>query len=653
MNMPAPSVSALGVRGFARLARALLAVAAVGLAAAALPCRADEGDLPGRVGRVAVVAGTVRTVNADGAWVGLPRNHPLTTGDRVVTEADGRAALEVGSSTVRLGPSTDVQFIRLDDEKIQLHFSRGVMALRVRSPDVLGEISVDTDEGVWVPHHVGYFRFDRPPNDVLSAMAWSGDMLLEAPDSSLPIAANQRAEVWQEGPQNTTHYRRVPIPSDDFSTWALAQDKLEDRAHASAQGASAPLPEEMTGGEDLSQYGTWAQSADYGPVWYPSGVPSGWAPYTDGTWSFVGGWGWTWIDYAPWGFAPFHYGRWAWIGGRWGWCPGYWGPRPVYAPALVGWVGGPGFYGSGYPWVGWVPLAPYEVYYPAYPISIVYWNGVNGGHAPPPIHRPTPYPITSRPRSVPSGPATYANRNVPGAVSMAPAQSLGQRQPTPVQRAPGTARLVSQVVDGKAQMLAPPAPPQGRAAPGAGSARGVRTTGPSKSAAPADPGGPAAAAAAPAAPNAPAAMPAPAAPGARGGPSGRSPRFVATPRPIEVAASQALMRRVANSGRSPSAINAPPSQFNAPPSQFNAPPSQFTAPPSQFNAPPTQFNAPPTQFNAPPSGINAPSPSMNDPRTQAGPGFGSRPMPGPAFGSAGSGVFGNGQNAGFVNPRGH
>ena len=53
-------------------------------------------------------------------------------------------------------------------------------------------------------------------------------------------------------------------------------------------------------------------------------------------------WGWTWIDDAPWGYAPFHYGRWAHVRNRWCWVPGPRHVRAVYAPALVGWVGSPG-----------------------------------------------------------------------------------------------------------------------------------------------------------------------------------------------------------------------------------------------------------------------------------------------------------------------
>ena len=58
--------------------------------------------------------------------------------------------------------------------------------------------------------------------------------------------------------------------------------------------------------------------------------------------------------------------------------------RPVYAPALVAWVGGPGANVSlsvgGGPAVGWFPLAPREVYVPAYRVSPRYVRDVNHTH---------------------------------------------------------------------------------------------------------------------------------------------------------------------------------------------------------------------------------------------------------------------------------
>ncbi|UUZ51547.1 hypothetical protein LP420_20690 [Massilia sp. B-10] len=65
-----------------------------------------------------------------------------------------------------------------------------------------------------------------------------------------------------------------------------------------------------------------------------------WVPYRDGRWTYLQPWGWTWVDNAPWGYAPFHYGRWVTVGGRWCWSPGRNVTRAVWSPALVGWVGG-------------------------------------------------------------------------------------------------------------------------------------------------------------------------------------------------------------------------------------------------------------------------------------------------------------------------
>src|SRR6266540_4045215 len=70
-----------------------------------------------------------------------------------------------------------------------------------------------------------------------------------------------------------------------------------------------------------------------------------------GRWRWIAPWGWSWIDDMRWGFAPSHYGRWASIPEadpldpsaqgpeRWGWVPGRRIADPVYAPALVAFLG--------------------------------------------------------------------------------------------------------------------------------------------------------------------------------------------------------------------------------------------------------------------------------------------------------------------------
>jgi hypothetical protein len=139
----------------------------------------------------------------------------------------------------------------------------------------------------------------------------------------------------------------------------------------------------------------------------------------------VAPWGWTWIDQAPWGFAPFHYGRWVIIRGRWAWVPGRYEARPVYAPALVGWIGNGGWslsfsFGTA-PAVGWFPLAPREVYVPAYRYSPTYLRQVNITH----VHDVTVIERAARPGSRES----HVYRERPQAVTVVPSSSLREGRP--------------------------------------------------------------------------------------------------------------------------------------------------------------------------------------------------------------------------------
>jgi hypothetical protein len=167
----------------------------------------------------------------------------------------------------------------------------------------------------------------------------------------------------------------APAP-DDFDRWSNDRDLRDDNS-ASARYVSREVP----GYSDLDDNGTWNEEPDYGPVWYPSAVDVGWAPYSYGSWNYIGPWGWSWVGYEPWGFAPYHYGRWAYIGSRWGWCPGPYYARPIYGPAFVGFLGGShwgvGFGGGFGGGIGWFPLGPREPFHPWYRTSGVYYRNVN------------------------------------------------------------------------------------------------------------------------------------------------------------------------------------------------------------------------------------------------------------------------------------
>ena len=389
-------------------------------------------DPPGRVGRLANLQGQVSWFDHEsGQWTEADRNRPLTTGDRVSTGANGRAELRVGSSVLRLAPATEVEVLRLDDDRMAWQLHSGTLALRLRTREAAQETELVTGEVRVQPERAGHYRFDRL-DDTTLAGAWRGSLRVQEPGAAVVIETGQRIELWREssrwsGAGAALRQRASRLTDDEFASWALAEDRQDER-----QTAYRYVSPEMTGAEDLDRHGRWEQHPEYGALWIPLVTVADWAPYRHGRWAWVQPWGWTWVDDARWGFAPFHYGRWVNWRGRWGWSPGAYVARPVFAPALVAWVGGPRLGVSiaiGLPAVAWVPLAPHEVFVPYYRHTPVYGGRVNvtlpqpgqppfpgRGHGlPPPAHQP--------------GPIMYSNQGVPGAVTVVPRDVLLQRQP--------------------------------------------------------------------------------------------------------------------------------------------------------------------------------------------------------------------------------
>ena len=458
------TLPALPTLRWRRVVRAMV-LATAALAGAGLARAQAQEDPPGRVGRVAEVAGDVRTINSEGAWADVARNQPLTTGDRITTGKASRATLQVGSTVLRLGADSDVVVTQMDDQHVRVKFDHGQLAVRVRSEDIPGELFIDTDEGAWVPHHRGQYRFDRTATgQVLAAQAWSGDMLLEAPDSSLPVAAAQRAQVWREGARQVTHYKSVPPVKDAFGDAVLAQDSADDKQ--AAANTAAQVPVEMTGAADLARFGTWSTGPNGVHLWTPARLPSGWQPFQQGAWWWSPRWGWTWVDDQPWGFAPSHYGRWLQVKGHWAWTPGQWGTaRPVYAPAVVGWFGGPALTVGDAPATGWVALAPDELLFPGYAVSAKYWNAVNDASVGPTGRRAVA--IAGRARVVPTGAPAYANRAVAGALAVVATPGLQPQVPVaqmPAVRAADQRKPAFDKAMAAATVTPPPAAPSGRGA---------------------------------------------------------------------------------------------------------------------------------------------------------------------------------------------
>ena len=333
-------------------------------------------DPPGRVGRVNWTEGSVTLQQAPDPEhpsdaIESPRNWPVTSGDSLSTGENSRVEVAVGSTMLRLGENTRVEVARLDDDAVVLRLVEGSLALRVRNTEASHGMEVQAGSARMEPQGAGLFRVDAR-GETLSATAWQSALRIQSPANDMTLQSGQRSDFGADG----GWYRTGAPEIDRFASWAMNQNEQ--------YGEVADVSPEMTGATDLNQYGDWSTHPEYGRVWAPRVVTAGWAPYRYGHWAWVRPWGWTWIDDTPWGFAPFHYGRWVLWGPRWVWVPGTWVARPTYAPAVVGWAGAPGVsvsvsFGPG---VGWFPLAPRDVYAPYYPCTPHYVRHVNYSHVP-------------------------------------------------------------------------------------------------------------------------------------------------------------------------------------------------------------------------------------------------------------------------------
>ena len=349
------------------------------LLASATPAQDQDQnqDPPSRVGRLNYMQGSVSyQVQGDTDWVAADPNRPLTTGDNLWSDKDSRGEVHIDSTAIRLSSETGLSFLNLDDRTVQLQLPQGRIEVHLRQLTPGDAFEVDTPNVAFTLERAGeYVIATDPDGNSTTIIVREGKGQVTGNGDSWDLDADQQYTF--DGTDQLSYDAERAPDFDDFEAWCQSRDQRENES-VSAQYVSR----DVDGYYDLDEYGEWSQDSDYGAVWYPRGVSVDWVPYHVGHWVYIAPWGWTWVDEEPWGFAPFHYGRWVLVGDRWGWVPGPRVVRPVYAPALVGFVGGPHFalsvsFGGGLTGVAWFPLGPRDVFVPTYHCSPHYVQYVN------------------------------------------------------------------------------------------------------------------------------------------------------------------------------------------------------------------------------------------------------------------------------------
>ena len=344
---------------------------------AATPVAAE--DEPARVvGRVYYIEGELsRYVRDENNWVDMVRDAPFGEGDTLYSADQSMTELIIPNGTwIRTGHETQIQFITLDAEITEVDVSKGMVRFYNKSPSTtikattaFGYVMADPDTA-----------FDiYADSDSVEVLAVRGNVRFihqqsearyEVMTGSTSIIANQDSVSTGEGTLDAS-WQRWNESRESF--WA-------NRTRGERRSVRYLPPALHDESYILEEYGDWERVPYEGsPRWFwrPTRVAVGWSPFTVGRWTVWCG-DQTWIPGEPFGYITHHYGNWVYMRNAWFWAP------PVVSvqvglplldigyhwyPGRVSWIHRDAY-------VGWVPLAPREIYYSHYnwggPYATVY-----------------------------------------------------------------------------------------------------------------------------------------------------------------------------------------------------------------------------------------------------------------------------------------
>lgn len=341
----------------ARRIAVLLGAALAGFSSAALA----EQDVRFRDGRFLETLGGVTLQRADDAGADeAVRNMPFLPGDRVWTDASGRAEIVFAEGEILwIAERSKVDSLgrggREQDERLGLRVFAGSFGARVRAGGPGFEFRAPG--GSVTTTGAAAFRVDvRAGETVLSV--GEGEVLAHFAGERLAVRAGERVRYADGAVDGPYRYQRAA--ADDFDRWC--EDRFSELARMARVRDDERLPDELDPyADELDRNGTWVYDEPSGYVYVPR-VAWDWAPYTYGRWIYTL-YGWTWVADEPWGFATSHYGRWGYSS-RLGW---HWMPRAGFAGAWVGWSFPGGRWGHT---IGWSALG-----FNDRPVGSIYGSG--------------------------------------------------------------------------------------------------------------------------------------------------------------------------------------------------------------------------------------------------------------------------------------
>jgi hypothetical protein len=317
------------------------------------------------VGRVYHIEGDLlRYVPEENDWVAVVKDAPFGTEDTLFSGSRGMGELIAPNGTwIRIGNSTQIQFIALDTDLSEMDVAAGVARFYNKGSDTV--IKATSPFGYVLADRGTAFDFYVGENSVeVAAVRGKVSFVHAATDARYGVSAGS--------PSILADQRQVSlgagIVDPDWDRW---NSRLESfwATKARVRGRSVEyLPPNLRDeAYALDENGRWENVSYEGEprrFWRPTTVAVGWSPFTVGRWTDWYG-DQCWIPAEPFGYITHHYGNWVYARNNW-----YWAPPVVslrvglpffnigffWSPGRVSWI-----HRGAY--VGWVPLAPRETYY--------------------------------------------------------------------------------------------------------------------------------------------------------------------------------------------------------------------------------------------------------------------------------------------------
>ncbi len=233
------------------MGKRLLKVFAAGALVASL-AMADGDDPPGRAARLSYISGTVTfQPGSVEDWVPATLNRPMTTGDRLWTEAGGRAEMTIGSAAVRMNGRTNFAFLNLDDRTTQVQVSVGALSVRLRRLNDDETFEIDTPQLALTLLRPGEYRIDVNEEGDATVVGVRGGSA-EATAGSQAYTIKPLEQLRVSGTDQVAFDQRPIPPADAFDNFCEGRDRREDTSQ-SAKYVSRDVP----GYSDLDSAGVW------------------------------------------------------------------------------------------------------------------------------------------------------------------------------------------------------------------------------------------------------------------------------------------------------------------------------------------------------------------------------------------------------------